>query len=161
MKEVSGSQWGWGPAKKPGGESKRGGQVGGGKKRKKNRETWWIDPLLYCHQEFISSWKGVKEGWKGQRWRMKSALHSQRPWQPPPCLSTCTSPPPTLVSHPALSTSSTLLYLCLPSFRLPPPFIPLFSYPPSGICLLWSLYTFLVLVSDICSGEETTSKNMI
>lgn len=34
----------------------------------------------------------------------RSALHSQRPRRPPPCLSTCTSSPP-LVFHPALSTS--------------------------------------------------------
>lgn len=120
MKEVSRIQRGWGPAKKPTGEreSEKGGQVGGGREGEKETEKdggLIHRSHLHCHQEFISCWKGVKEGWKGQRTEGEhSALHSQRPGRPPPCLSTCTSPPPPLlpvVFHPALSASPPLFYL--------------------------------------------------
>lgn len=31
-------------------------------RKDKHRERWRIDSLLHCHQEFISSWEGVKKG---------------------------------------------------------------------------------------------------
>lgn len=58
----------------------------------------------------------MKGGRKGQRWRMNTALHSQRPWRPPPCLSTCTSPPPTLLS----SFIPRSLYIFYSPLHIPP-----------------------------------------
>ena len=123
MKEVGRSQRAWGPAKKPGGESAKGedrwegGREGGGRERKKHREIWRIDPSLHCHQEFISSWKGVKRGWKGQRWRMNTLPFTPSDpddhlpvYLPTPPLHLHPSSPP-VVFHPALCTSPPLLYL--------------------------------------------------
>lgn len=68
MKEVSRSQQGWGPAKNPGGERAKkkgdggGGQVGGGRERNRAVDGLIYRSCLHGHQEFISSWKGVKEG---------------------------------------------------------------------------------------------------
>lgn len=98
-------------------KGRTGGREGGRRERKKQREIWRIDPSLHCHQEFISSWKGVKRGWKGQRWRMNTLPFT--PSDPddhlpvylpaPPLLPHPSSPP--VVFHPALGTSPPLLYL--------------------------------------------------
>lgn len=113
MKEVSRSQRGWGPAKKPGGGRAKGEdrwEEGGREgERKKHRDGGLIHcSRLHCHQEFISSWKGVKEGWKGQRdggWTLCPSLPATDDQLP------VYLPVPPLRHHPSCRLSSRTLHI--------------------------------------------------
>ncbi len=117
MREVSGIQGGWDAAKKQRGErGKRGGQVGGGRERETERgmEDWSIAPISTAIRSSLATGREWRRDEKDRETEDEhSALHSQRPWRPPPRLSTCTSPPSPHLSSIILlfSTSPPFLYL--------------------------------------------------
>lgn len=125
MKEVSRSQQGWGSARNPGGEreSTRGEDrwEEGEKETQRAMEGWSIAPVSAAIRSSLApgkEWRGEEKD--GEMEDEHSALHSQWP-RPAPCLSTCTPPPPPLLSFmlPSLHPVSNSLSPCRPH-PLPP-----------------------------------------
>ena len=128
--EVGRSQRGWGPCQKPGRRECKRGRTGGRREgeweRNRGRDGGLIHcSYSHCHQEFISSWKGVNEGWK--KGREMEDEHSVLHWQRPPIYHLPVYIPARPLLHPSCRLSSYPPYIS--SSPLPPSFLSLLASP--------------------------------